>query len=482
MPQVINTNIMSLNSQRTLNRSQNDMGQALQRLSSGLRINSAKDDAAGLAISQRMTTQVQGLNQAGRNANDGVSMAQTAEGALAESTAALQRVRVLAVQSANATNTAGDRTALNQEVQMMIQEVDRIAAQTSFNGNKILSTSGGFAASFQIGANVSQVIATTIDNVSTAQLGVTSNYTNISGLALAAFAESVNTANVTAFATDTVNGVAVADIAASGDGVSIGQTKATAISAAANDVSAFTYGNSLVFDNATDNAVASASGDLVINGVEIGGTAGSTVAQLVTAINLSTTETGVEAVVAATGTNLVLVNSDGNGDFSSDAAISVVANTTNMQDLLTTGTTGTFTSSAGAGGALVMTTELTGAITLSANPEFGGAPVLADDTIATMNVNSVVSSNLTILAIDASLDAVNGLRARLGALQNRFDSVVRNLATTTENLSAARSRVQDADFASETAELTRAQILQQAGTAMLAQANVQPQNVLALLQ
>ncbi len=265
--QVINTNVASLNAQRNLSESSGSLATSLQRLSSGLRINSAKDDAAGLAISERMTSQIRGLNQAARNANDGISLAQTAEGAMAEVTNNLQRIREIAVQSANATNSASDRAALDAEVQTLIAEIGRVAADTTFNGVQLLNTAATL--SFQVGAN---------------------------------------------------------------------------------------------------------SGDTV---------------------DLSTVD--VSGVIS--------------GDVTS------AANATTM-----------------------------------------------------------------LGAVDTALTTVNGARADLGGAQNRFESIVRSLQTTAENLSASRSRIQDADFAAETANLTRAQILQQAGTAMLAQANAAPQNVLALLQ
>lgn len=267
MAQTINTNIASLNAQRNLNSSQSALNTSLQRLSSGLRINSAKDDAAGLAISERMTTQIRGLNQAARNANDGISLAQTAEGALSEVTNNLQRIRELAVQSANATNSASDRLALDAEVQTLIAEIDRIAQDSTFNGVQLLDTAATLT--FQVGANTGETV--TVDTV---------------------------------------------DV----DGV------------------------------------------------------------------------------------------------------------------------------------------ITGAVT------------------------DVATANTMLTDVDTALDTVNGARADLGAAQNRFESIVRSAQTTSENLSASRSRIVDADFASETANLTRAQILQQAGTAMLAQANSAPQNVLSLLQ
>ena len=215
MGQIINTNMASLNVQRNLNKSQGELNNSLQRLSTGLRINSAKDDAAGLAISERFTAQIRGLNQASRNASDGTSLTQTAEGALGESVNALQRIRELAVQSANATNNSNDRAALNTEVAQLISEVDRIATQTSFNGNKILATTGGFDASFQVGAGVAQTINVTVSAARSSDIGASSNYTEIETLSDTNLAlrlrnqyasgidDTVNSVNLTAVAADT---------------------------------------------------------------------------------------------------------------------------------------------------------------------------------------------------------------------------------------------------------------------------------------
>ncbi|MCU0976207.1 MAG: flagellin domain-containing protein [Steroidobacteraceae bacterium] len=271
--QVINTNMLSLNAQRNLSSSQSSLATALQRLSSGLRINSAKDDAAGLAISERFTAQIRGLNQAVRNASDGISLAQTAEGALAEVTNNLQRIRELAVQSANATNSPSDRASLQAEVTQLLEEIGRVAAQTTFNGTELLD--GSFtSAVFQVGANAGETITVT---------------------------------------------------------------------------------------------------------------------------------STVDATTATLG-------------------------------------------------------------------------------IATADISTVGGASAAITAVDGALDDINGFRAEFGAIQNRFESVIANLTTAAENLTASRSRIQDADFAAETAALTRAQILQQAGVAILAQANAAPQNVLGLLR
>tara|TARA_R110002110_G_scaffold405241_1_gene624195 strand:+ start:28018 stop:29172 length:1155 start_codon:yes stop_codon:yes gene_type:complete len=384
MAQVINTNIASLNAQRNLNSSQSDLNTSLQRLSSGLRINSAKDDAAGLAISERFTTQIRGLNQAARNANDGISLAQTAEGALGEVTNNLQRIRELAVQSSNATNSASDRNALQTEVAQLLQEIDRVADQTQFNGVKLLD--GSFTgALFQVGANAGETITVTATtDANTAALG------------------------------------------------SVSQNTSAGLSVAASGITGF--------------ATAIAAGGVTVNGTDIGAIAGAGSAaeragQLVNAINNVSQTTGVGASYDAATGQLSL---------NSEAAITIA------------GSANDATEAGFANGSFATLTTATG--------------------IDTLTVGNFAGAQTAISLIDSALSTVNSARATLGAIQNRFESVVTNVQTSAENLSASRSRIMDADFAAETANLTRAQILQQAGTAMLAQANTVPQNVLSLLQ
>jgi len=378
MASVINTNVSSLNAQRNLGATQTSLATSLQRLSTGLRINSAKDDAAGLAISERFTTQINGLNVAGRNANDGISLAQTAEGSLGSIGDSLQRIRELAVQSANATNSASDRAALDVEAQQLKDEIDRIASQTNFNGVKLLD--GSFTSKdFQVGANVGETITVaSITDATSANLGTntTAQYT---GAAATAF---------------------------------------TAITA----------------------------GDFTVNGTSIGAVAADTsaterAASMRVAINSVSDTTGVYAT-NDTATTITLT---------SDAAITTV----HVGGTSTAAITG-------------ITAAVTGTATLTG--------------FAALDISTTTGANTAIASMDAALETVNTARANLGALQSRFESVVSNLAINAENLSAARSRIQDADFAAETANLTRAQILQQAGTAMLSQANAVPQNVLSLLQ
>jgi len=387
MAAIINTNVISMNAQRNLNGSQNALATTLQRLSSGLRINGAKDDAAGLAISERMTSQIRGFNQAIRNANDGISMSQTAEGALGEIGNNLQRIRELAVQSRNASNSASDRTALNNEVQQIKAEIDRVASTTTFNGIKLLD--GTFTnQAFQIGANVGETISiANIVNAQSSALGTTTTYS----------------ASVTGIA-------------------------ATAFTASTDDI---------------------AAGDLKINGIDVGAitAAGGAPAQgaaVAAAINLITGTTGVTA--SADGAGLVTLSS------TSSTGITVAMSGT--ANLARTGLT--------AGSATITTTAAAG--------------------FASLKIDTTTDADTAIASMDSALSALNAARADLGAYQNRFSSAISNLQTSAENLSASRSRIMDADFAAETASLSRNQVLQQAGTAMLAQANAMPQSVLSLLR
>ena len=690
MPQVINTNVMSLNAQRNLTTSGGAMASAIQRLSSGLRINSAKDDAAGLAISDRMTTQITGLNQAVRNANDGISLSQTTEGALQEVTNNLQRIRELSVQAANATNSASDLGALDQEVQQRIQEINRIASQTSFNGRKVLDGSFGNA-TFQVGANVGETISvgfdtsmktTAIGKVATASsASLTSLFTAGAGLTIAAGGLTVNTGtgavNVAAgnyttaaglvTAINTAAGSTVA--AASGNEIQITNSSTTntiafggaaATTVGLGTVAVATAGGAATAANYVSGAIGS------FNFATVPGTGGKSAGQVITNSDFSTTNaaftvdgthnislttnlTNPAGVAAAIGTQLgagytvanlagtititnntvnsaavaitasdagalaagfvngsgtagTAANTSANKTFTVDAnTVALTTNVTNLAGLVTavgtalgagyavtasgsgikiakatagagaapviagadaalitaggTGTAGTAT------GATVNTTATsTGVNTAvtavgtpttltlvsgdfsvqigtaaaqdfagvyssaqdladSINSKVAGATAVVDSTgvlkvnagdkvtiagtksgVATGNLGfatliNVVSGNLTsanvlstdaanntILRVDAALTSVSTLRSTLGAIQNRFQSTINSLSAVSENLSASRSRILDTDFAAETANLTRAQILQQAGTAMVAQANSVPQNVLSLLR
>ena len=378
MPQIINTNMLSLNAQRNLNQSEAAQATAIQRLSSGLRINSSKDDAAGLAISERFSTQIRGMSQAARNAQDAIGLAQTAEGALASVTNNLQRMRELAVQSANGTNSSGERDALQLEFDQLRQEINRISTQTAFAGVKLLD--GTFSnVNFQVGANAGETLAiSSLANVAAGSLGT---YTGA-----ATTAGTVSTMTAVTAGHLTVNGVSVGAVAA-------------------------------------------------------GGTVAAQAANIRTAVNSVSAQTGVYAVSS----------SDATVTLRSTAAITV----------------------AFAGGTATATnTGLTAATTATAT----------QTGFTSASIATLAGANEALVAMDGALSSVASSRATTGAIQSRFEALVSNLQVTIENLTASRSRILDADFAEETAKLTRSQILQQAGTAMLAQANAAPQNVLALLR
>jgi flagellin len=477
MASVINTNIASLNAQRNLTTSQSSLATSLQRLSSGLRINSAKDDAAGLAISERFSTQIRGMNVAARNANDGISLAQSAEGAMTEIGNNLQRIRELAVQSRNATNSTSDRKALDAEVQQLKAEIGRVAENTSFNGTKLLD--GTFTDQvFQVGANQGETI-----NIS----GIANAKTN--ALGQWSTAAETGTAVTTALEAGdlTINGIDVGAVAtadakdmASAINKLTSQTNVTATATNA-DVSfgAFT---------AITSTLGTGTYTLSVGGVEvINDTAGG-----VTAADLNTALGNAKDTLAAVG-----ITFTGEVGGTGDDALKFTR--TDGSNIAVTETLGG--DSAGAGFAdLVDGTEksFNGKLTLTSFSQntfnIGGdsatsagltekaAEVTTNNGFKDENVQTSAGADRMIVAMDAALTTLNSARADMGAVQNRFSSVVTSLQTTSENLSASRSRILDTDFAAETANLTRGQILQQAGTAMLAQANSLPNGVLALLR
>ena len=468
MASTINTNLMSLNAQRNQTKSQNDLSTAISRLSSGLRINSAKDDAAGLAISERFTAQIRGVNQAARNANDGISLAQTAEGSLGSIGSNLQRMRELAVQSANATNSTSDRAALQQEVTQLAAEIDRVATQTQFNGTNLLD--GSFSAKqFQVGANAGQTIA--ISSIASARGTSLGTY---QGFSLAN--QAIGTASNTAAAQSvTVGGVTTSLGSIANDAKSI----ASAVNASGVSGLSATANAATIAGVTGGTAGTAAANVFTLNGIAItvAGTTSvaSNQANVVAAFNAQSSVTGV--VAQDTGSGVSLTSADGRnitlalttaGGGADEASFGLAAGATtggsvNISYKAPPGTSGSVT--------------FTGAF----NP--GSTAIAATGTaVNAIDISSVAGANSALDAIDAALTTVNSSRASLGAIQNRFMSTIENLQTSSENLSASRSRIQDADFASETANLSRAQVLQQAGTAMIAQANQLPQQVLSLLR
>jgi flagellin len=498
MAAVINTNTASLNAQRNLTTSQSSLATSLQRLSSGLRINSAKDDAAGLAIAERFTSQIRGLNQAVRNANDGISLAQTAEGGLGTAGDLLQRMRELAVQSANGTNSASDRASLQQEVSQLAQELNRVATTTQFNGQNVLD--GSLAATqFQVGANANQTINVGITSAKAADIG---NF----GLKSLAVSGSSGAATAAAGSAGNSN-VAAQTLTLAGNGTTASVAVAAGDSAKkiADNIAATSSTIGVTADAQTQATLGSlsAAGTLTFslrgsNGaaVAIGATVNSTsdLSPLAAAVNAQTASTGISASVS--GATVTLTSKDGYDIKIDDFAVSgggtiafagqdPFANTATAVGSAATLGAGSGTDSSTVGGRIkfssasgyTVTTSAAGSLFTATTPQ---ASTL--QAVSSLDISTVSGANDALSVIDAALSSVSSSRAQLGAVQNRFASTISNLQTTSENLTAARSRIQDADFAAETASLTRGQILQQAGTAMLAQANSLPNGVLALLR
>src|SRR5690554_2511053 len=492
MPQIINTNIASLNAQRNLNASQRDADTTLQRLSSGLRINSAKDDAAGLAIAERFSSQVRGLNQAVRNSNDGVSLAQVAEGALGESGNIVQRMRELAVQAANATNSASDRKALQSEVNQLKQELERIATTTEFNGLRLLD--GTFQAQkFQAGANENQTISVSITGTRIDSLANNTRDTVASGTGTGSIATASGSA-------PTENNLDPQNLTISSSldeqTVAITASGATAESIAAEiNKKAETTGVTASARTSVDFGPLSASGTVTMKLSTGDGNEATVSAQisdvtnieaLAREINASSGKTGITAEVD--GGKMKLIQESGK-----DIVIEGFTNNGGGTVGLESSSGDTTTLTAGATDSARIAGEVTfdSATSFAVSSDVGGATGLfaattaygsTTETLADIDISDFEGASSAMRVLDSALETINSIRADLGAVQNRLESTIANLSTTAENLSAARSRIQDADFAAESANLARTQVLQQAGLSVLAQANARPQQVLQLLQ
>lgn len=566
MAQVINTNVSALTAQRNLNKSQSAMQTNLQRLSSGLRINSAKDDAAGLAISNRFQAQVNGLTQASRNANDGISLAQTAEGALDEVTNGLQRMRTLAVQAANDTNSSSDRQSIQLEIDQIVSEINRIGGTTQFNGKNLLDGSNK-EFSFQIGANSGQQLSVKMGDMRASALGQQPGAVQTVGhrIDIGSGTTSINAGVVT-----TANAAAADDdfiTSGTGDGLTItvagrnavdiaevryGGDIGTKASGDIVDSTSLDYGAGIAKDIAarinsirdagytdTDGKVvlegvyataetrfsvmSAASGDLgssgsiqaefsnvgqgsidhdglTINGINVGPSVfqkNDADGSLVNAINSKSDITGVTASI----------NKNGALEFYAADGRDIVIETTNGEasNLLFAGGGTAVHDNADANFAAdtagAVSLRIAGNVTISAQQTltlegdkgFNDAAVTAvgegvkenvqaTGTIANADVTTIQGANTLMKSVDSALEQVDSFRANLGSAQNRFEMTIRNLDNVSENLSAANSRIRDADFAAETTAMTRNQILQQAGISMLSQANAQTQNVMSLLR
>ena len=474
MSLVLNTNYDSLVAQNNLASSGMQLSTALQQLSSGLRVNTAADDAAGYAIAQSMTSQINGLNQAARNANDGVSLTQTAQGALTEITNDLQAMRTLAVQSLNATNGAQNRLNLDQQFQQLSQDIDQVAKTSAFNGVNLLD--GTFqGAQFQIGANAGQTI--TVSSVASARTSALGQSYGASqtGTTLTAATGITAAGQYTINGTDIFTGSTIAgnarDIAAAINSAGIAGVTATA--QATSVVGTYTKADT-----------AAGAGTLTLNGVAINinvvGVQATDTAAALAAINANSAATGVTAtnnggaltLTAADGRNITTAWAAGTATASalSDLGLSGAAATNySSYNLSYTGTAG-----------LTIAGSAAAATKGQANVALASAATGA--AISVSNVQTVSNSNAALASIDAALQQVATTGAQLGAFQNRFQAAISGLQTSATNLSSAKSRIVDADYATATSSLSKAQILQQAGTAMVAQANTIPQSILTLLQ
>jgi flagellin len=491
MSLVLNTNLNSLIAQNALSASGSTLATALQQLSTGLRINTAADDPAGYAIVQGLTSQINGLSQASQNANDGVSLTQTASGALQEITNDLQTMRDLAVESLNATNSSQDRSDLNAQFSQLQADIQNVATTTNFNGVNLLD--GSFQSQeFQIGANVGQTIQVAqIASAQTSALGATSGFNKtITAAEVAAGAAGIMSVNTSL----TAGGSTTASTTALDGGASVAsdaQVLAAAINTAGVTGLTATIGGTGTVAAGTIAAAAGANGDadvLVINGTTIDltntGASASNLTEAVSAINGYSAVTGVSATVNAaggvtlsntTGANIVATFTAGGAATATDYGLGTIA----AAAAVTTSDSLTISYSAPKG--TTGTVKFTGAGALVTNAATNNLAATGT-AVSALDVNTVADANTALTSIDAALQQIASSGAVLGAYQNRFQAAITGINTDSTNLSSARSGIQDTDYAAATSSLTQAQILQQAGTAMVAQANTIPQNVLTLIQ
>jgi flagellin len=489
---VINTNVKSLVAQNAIAGNARNLATAMERLSTGSRVNSSKDDAAGLAIGTRMTANIRGLSAAIRNANDGISLTQTAEGSLGQISDNLQRIRELAVQSANAGNNSTDRTALNNEATQLIAEIDRVASNTAFNGIKLID--GTFQAqSLQIGAgnDSNDRLSVSIGSAKSSALGVGSS----SSYAASKTGTNAVAASALAAGDLTINGYEVG--ASVSDGVSntnstfSGLSKANAINAisGSSGVTASVAATTATGLGAASTFIALVAGDLTINGVDVGATAagGTAIGQgavVAAAINNVTGQTGVTATFAV-ATGIVSLNAaDGRNITVTTTTAGATGSGLGITAGLTAGTVEaksiiTLSSTSSAGISLAGTAGLT-SVTLATG--YTAATATAGAGVSSLDLTTVAGSQAALTTLDSAINTITDSRASMGAYQNRLTSAIGNLETTSMNMSASRSRIMDTDYAAETTNLAKAQIISQAATAMLAQANQSGQSVLALLQ
>ncbi|SDU82570.1 flagellin [Pseudomonas sihuiensis] len=483
MALTVNTNVASLNTQKNLNRASDALSTTMQRLSSGLKINSAKDDAAGLQISNRLTSQINGLNVATKNANDGISIAQTAEGAMQESTNILQRMRELALQSANGSNSAEDRASLQAEYSQLTTELTRIANTTTFGGRNLLDGSFG-TTSFQVGANANETINVTLGNVSATNIGSQQVQTT----AITPSASGVTGGSITVTGSGTTKTVTVEEGASAAEIAKLLDGAVTGLSASARTVASLDVDADTASTSPANFSIKVGDSDAidligVTDNASLAEQLSSNAAALGISVNFNESS-GELSITSETGENIVFGAVSTTGVTTEYGGVTV-----NVQD-----GSGKYAAS---GTAIDEDFIATGAVELNSSKSYslagngvGGLFAATGTTTATSNLTSIADTSITtaegsqsaIAVIDKAISNIDTQRADLGAVQNRFDSTVSNLQSIVENSTSARSRIQDADFAAETAELTKQQTLQQASTAILAQANQLPSAVLSLLQ
>jgi flagellin len=484
MSLTINTNVDSLTAQNHLSGSQALLSQSLTRLSSGLKINSAADDAAGLAISQQFSTQINGTNQAINNANDAVSEAQTAGGALSTIINNLQSIRTLAVEAANGSNSAADRAALDNQVQQQIAEITQIAQQTSFNGTNVLNGSAG-TTTYQVGANVGDTIAVNLtQGVQASQIGqYATSTTNVTTTALGSGDLTLQVGKNAAVAIGAAvagsnNVVGQAADSAYAAAAAINQSGVVGLTATASTTVATTQSAAITAGTAAGTYA------LSINGIAVFGSGGTTLAAgtslsqtaLQTAINAASSQTGVTATTSASTGFLELTAADGSNISETETLTGVTGGLGLAATTVASLTQGQLTLSASS--AITVGTAA-GAANVGLTP--GGIIAASTGVLSQASVLTVSAANSTIQSVDSALATVSAFQAQLGAIQNRFTSAVSNLTSTSQNLTQSRSTIQDANFAQETANLTQGQVLEQAGISVLAQANKEPQLSLKLL-
>ena len=518
MSSFINTNINSLIAQQNLAMNQSSLTTSITRLSSGLRINSAADDPAGLAIADRMSSQVNGVNQAVLNTNNGISMAQTADGAMASIVSSLQQVRTLAVEAANATNSASDRQSLNDQANALLQGIQQTALTAQFNGQNLLDGSFG-TATFQVGANANQTVSLSTGNFQTSQYGVQQVHSAdvpafagtlgssttpalampyvppagpTSGLAGTLQIDGESTATVTLLATDTAATAAAAVNALQA---------ATGVTATARNVSQldFTGANTgpYTLQVQGDNTVP------VNVSFNVSGITASGLASAMQAFNQVSGQTGITATMNSGNSGLILTDAAGNNIGMSATTVPTgagLAPTLSSENPTLTASNGgvpgfdATTANNLSQGSTVVTT---GTLQYNSSQSFtidaaslsvlnGTTPGTASGSsltaVNTINLSTAQGATNALAVIDGAINSVDAQRAKFGAVEAQFSQVVSTLESTSTNLQSSRSQIQDANFAAETANLSRTQILQQAGTAMVAQANQLPQGVLALLK